>query len=172
MARVHAACDLRSDVPASCICRDKSGLPPKPVVGLGLLLLRGMNWFQNLLIPAPMRIADLTFGGWSFAEVVRTAAALGVADALAGGPMTAQALAKEIGALDSPPTLAAHPTPAVATVAAFGMTQMLERGPQLLQRRLRMQVECILPSYQPTQCARQQMQNSLCAVVSWRSSQA
>ncbi|CAK0735288.1 hypothetical protein CVIRNUC_000556 [Coccomyxa viridis] len=78
--------------------RDKRGLPPKPVVGLGLLLLRGMSWFQNLLIPAPMRIADLTFGGWSFAEVVRTAAALGVADALACGPMTAQALAKEIGA--------------------------------------------------------------------------
>ena len=80
-------------------------------MGLGLFLLRSMNWFQNLLIPAPMRIADLTFGGWSFAEVVRTAAALGVADALACGPMTAQALAKEIGALSSPPALAAHPTP-------------------------------------------------------------
>ena len=124
-------------MPALRLCRDKSGLPPKPVVGLGLLLLRGMNWFQNLLIPAPMRIADLTFGGWSFAEVVRTAAALGVADALAGGPMTAQALAKEIGALNSPPTLAAHPMPAVATLTALGMTQIPVRGPQLLQCGLR-----------------------------------
>ena len=104
------------------LCRDKSGLPPKPVVGLGLLLLRGMNWFQNLLIPAPMRIADLTFGGWSFAEVVRTAAALGVADALASAPMTAQALAKEIGALTCPSAPAAHLMPAVTTVAALGKT--------------------------------------------------
>lgn len=46
-----------------------------------------------------MRIADLSFGGYTFAEVVRTAAALGIAEKLAQGPKTAHALAKEIGTL-------------------------------------------------------------------------
>lgn len=72
-------------------------MPPKPVVRLGLALLRGVNWMQNSIVPAPMRIADLSFGGYTLAEVVRTAAALGVADRLAQGPMTAQALAEDIG---------------------------------------------------------------------------
>ena len=72
-------------------------MPPKPVVRFGLALLRGVNWMQNSIVPAPMRIADLAFGGYTLAEVVRTAAALGVADKLAQGPMTAEALAEDIG---------------------------------------------------------------------------
>lgn len=77
--------------------RDKSRLPPKLLVWLGLLLLRLIIWFQTLLMPAPMRLADLAFGGFTLAEVLRTAAALGLADKMAHGPKTAQALAKEIG---------------------------------------------------------------------------
>ena len=69
------------------------------MVKVGLVILRAMNWLQNLIVPAPMRIADLSFGGYTFAEVVRTAAALGIADRLAQGPKTAQALAREIGIL-------------------------------------------------------------------------
>ncbi|CAL5225407.1 g8219 [Coccomyxa viridis] len=78
--------------------RDKSQVPPKPVVRLGLAILRGVNWIQNSIVPAPMRIADLSFGGYTLSEVVRTAAALGIADKLAQGPMTAEALADDIGA--------------------------------------------------------------------------
>ena len=77
--------------------RDKSQVPPKPVVRFGLALLRGVNWIQNSIVPAPMRIADLSFGGYTLSEVLRTAAALGIADKLVQGPMTAEALAGEIG---------------------------------------------------------------------------
>ena len=69
------------------------------MVKVGLVILRAMNWLQNLIVPAPMRIADLSFGGYTSAEVVRTAAALGIADKLAQGPKTAQVLAREIGIL-------------------------------------------------------------------------
>ena len=60
-------------------------------------MLRGVNWIQNSIVPAPMRIADLSFGGYTLSEVLRTAAALGIADKLAQGTMTAEALAEEIG---------------------------------------------------------------------------
>ena len=66
---------------------------------LGLAILRGATWIQDLIVPAPMRIADLSFGGYAYAEVVRTAAALDIADRLAHGPMTAQGLAQDIGKL-------------------------------------------------------------------------
>ena len=94
--------------------RDKSQIPPKPLVRVGLAILRGVNSIQNSIVPAPMRIADLSFGGYTLAEVVRTAAALGIADKLAQGPMTAEALAEDIGMLVHGLALCApdmHPTP-------------------------------------------------------------
>ena len=44
-----------------------------------------------------MRIADMAYGGHTVAEIVRTAAAMGLADQLAQGPKTAHTLAREIG---------------------------------------------------------------------------
>ena len=64
---------------------------------LGLAIIRGLHWLENAIVPAPMRVADLAFGGYSLSEVIRTAAALGIADKLAQGPLTAQALANELG---------------------------------------------------------------------------
>ena len=62
-----------------------------------LLVLRLMNWLQTAMLPPALRIADMAFGGHSMAEVVRTTAALGLADQLAQGPKTALALARDIG---------------------------------------------------------------------------
>ena len=44
-----------------------------------------------------MRVFDLAFTGYAQAEVIRTLCALGVAEALAGGPKTAEELASELG---------------------------------------------------------------------------
>ena len=88
------------------LCRDKGQVPSKAVVRVGLAIVRGVTWIQNCIVPAPMRIADLSFGGYAFAEVVRTAAALSVADRLAQGPMTAEALAQDIGS--SPRAIQQH----------------------------------------------------------------
>lgn len=79
------------------VCRSKTKVPPEPIVRLGLAIIRGMHRLENLMVPAPMRVADLAFGSYSLAEVIRTAAAMGIADKLATGPMTAQALANELG---------------------------------------------------------------------------
>ena len=92
---------------------------------LGLAILRGVNSIQNSIVPAPMRIADLSFGGYTLAEVVRTAAALGVADKLAQGPMTAEALAVDIGmsAGTQPATCAtAHAPTTLALVKVIEQT--------------------------------------------------
>ena len=106
----------------SAVNRDKSQVPPKPIVRLGLAILRGVNWSQNSIVPAPMRIADLSFGGYTLSEVLRTAAALGIADKLAQGPMTAEALAEEIGRYicswkhpSKSPSACTHCTPHLAT---------------------------------------------------------
>ena len=62
-----------------------------------LLVLRLVNWLQTAMLPPALRISDMAFGGHSVAEVVRTAAALGLADQLAQGPQTALVLASDIG---------------------------------------------------------------------------
>ena len=77
--------------------RDESRLPPWCIFRLVLLVLRLLNWLQTAMLPPAMRIADLAYGGYTLAEVLRTAAALGLADRLANGPKTAQALARELG---------------------------------------------------------------------------
>lgn len=59
--------------------------------------LRAVNAFLDAAVPPPLRIIDLAFTGHAQAEVIRTLCALGVAEALAGGPKTAEELAKELG---------------------------------------------------------------------------
>ncbi|CAK0759627.1 hypothetical protein CVIRNUC_002712 [Coccomyxa viridis] len=78
--------------------RDESRPPPWCLMWLLLLVLRLVNWLQTAMLPPALRIADMAFGGHSMAEVVRTTAALGLADQLAQGPKTALALARDIGA--------------------------------------------------------------------------
>ena len=105
-----------------------SQVPPKPVVRLGLAILRGVNWIQNSIVPAPMRIADLSFGGYTLSEVVRTAAALGIADKLAQGPMTAEALADDIGASADATSLVCHGLYAQAIRLLSGVVQTTQES--------------------------------------------
>ena len=79
------------------LSRDHSRLPPKWFARLGEQCLRAINAFLDAVIPPPMRVFDLAFTGYAQAEVIRTLCALGVAEALAGGPKTAEELASELG---------------------------------------------------------------------------
>ena len=67
------------------------------LVWLGEQLLRAIYAFLDAVIPPPMRVFDLAFTGFAQAEVIRTLCALGVAEALNGGPRTAEELATELG---------------------------------------------------------------------------
>ena len=79
------------------VCRDYSVLPPEWIVWLGERTLRAVYAFLDAAIPPPLRVFDQAFTGCAQAEVIRTLCALGVAEALASGPKTAEALAKELG---------------------------------------------------------------------------
>jgi hypothetical protein len=72
---------------------------PWPIYKLGLVLFRWFFWFQNLILPATMTIANVTFSGFCLSEIIRTLASLDVAERLSHGPKTAEELADEIGVL-------------------------------------------------------------------------
>jgi hypothetical protein len=71
---------------------------PWPIYNLGLYVFRFLFWFQNFVMPASLALVNLSFTGFCLSEVIRTLAALDVAEALSRGPMTADELAKELGA--------------------------------------------------------------------------
>ena len=77
---------------------------PKPAMVPPARLARAVEWTRHHLLllhqrmlPAPMAMMELVVSGWP-AQAITTAAQLGIADALAGGPLTIDELATRVGA--------------------------------------------------------------------------
>lgn len=72
-------------------------VPPPRAVDAGLTLRRALLWAADALLPATAVAWNKTMGAGR-AQVIGALAELGVADALAGGPRTAEDLAADLGA--------------------------------------------------------------------------
>lgn len=71
-------------------------VPPIPLVRLTERLRHHVYRLHQRLAPAPAAMLDLILAGWMSAAI-GAAAELGIADALAAGPLSAE-LAREVGA--------------------------------------------------------------------------
>ena len=74
-------------------------LPPRFLIPLVTKLIQFAYALLAWLIPPPLRAVQLAFEGRALSEVMRTACALDIAEALASGPQTAKQLSMTIGAL-------------------------------------------------------------------------
>ncbi len=72
-------------------------LPPVPLVRLAERLRHRLYRAHQRLAPAPVVMAELILAGW-MSQAIEAAAELGIPDALAAGPLTADDLARRIGA--------------------------------------------------------------------------
>ncbi len=72
-------------------------VPPVPLVRLVERLRNTLYRVHQRLAPAPAAMLDLILSAW-MSQAIEAAAELGVADALAAGPLTAEALARRVGA--------------------------------------------------------------------------
>ena len=74
-------------------------LPPRFLIPLVTKLIQFAHVLLTWLIPPPIRAAQRAFEGRAVSEVMRTACALNISEALADGPKTAKDLSLVIGAL-------------------------------------------------------------------------
>jgi C-methyltransferase len=72
-------------------------VPPVPLVRLIERLRHHVNRLHQRLAPAPVAMLDLILADW-MSQGIEAAAELGIADALAAGPLTASDLARDVGA--------------------------------------------------------------------------
>lgn len=77
--------------------RSASGVPPVPLVRLVERLRHRLYCIHQRLAPPPVVMMDLILAGWT-SQAIAAAAELGIADALAAGPFTADDLARKVGA--------------------------------------------------------------------------
>jgi C-methyltransferase len=75
----------------------RTRVPPVPVVRLVERLRSRLYRAHQRLAPAPVAMLDLILAGW-MSQGIEVAAELGIADALAAGPLTADDLACRVGA--------------------------------------------------------------------------
>ncbi len=72
-------------------------VPPARLVRIIDRVRHLLSRFDQRLVPPPAAIIDLFIGGW-VAQAVQAAAVLGIADALAGGPLRLPELSERVGA--------------------------------------------------------------------------
>ncbi len=72
-------------------------VPPARIVRLVDRVRHHVSRFHQRLVPPPAAILDVLVGAW-VSQAVQAAAALGIADALAGGPLRPAELADRVGA--------------------------------------------------------------------------
>ena len=72
-------------------------VPPVPLVRLTERLRHRLYRIHQRLAPAPVVMLDLILAGW-MSQAIEAAAELGIADALAAGPLTGGELARRVGA--------------------------------------------------------------------------
>ena len=75
----------------------RTSVPPVPLVRLVERLRYRVYRAHQRLAPAPVAMLDLILAGWT-SQAIEAAAELGIADALAAGPLTADDLARRLGA--------------------------------------------------------------------------
>lgn len=75
----------------------RTPIPPPRMVKLVDRLRCGLYRLHQRLVPAPVAMIELILAGWT-SQAIEAAAELGVADALAAGPMQPDDLAAKIGA--------------------------------------------------------------------------
>jgi O-methyltransferase domain/Dimerisation domain len=74
-----------------------SKLPPAQVVRAIELVRHQIGRLHRLMVPAPMAMMEMITGAW-VAQAITAAADLGIADALANGPLSADELASAVNA--------------------------------------------------------------------------
>jgi hypothetical protein len=74
-----------------------SKVPPVRVVRAIELVRHRIAQLHRRLVPAPISVMEMVVDGWA-AQAITAAADLGIADALAGGPLSADDLAAAVGA--------------------------------------------------------------------------
>ncbi|UMB70781.1 acetylserotonin O-methyltransferase [Mycobacterium paraterrae] len=74
-----------------------SGVPPARVVRAVELARHHLARLQRRTVPPPIAMMEMVLGAW-VAQAITAAANLGIADALADGPLTADQLASAVGA--------------------------------------------------------------------------
>lgn len=72
-------------------------LPPARVVGLVDAARNRLRRLNERMVPAPFALQELIAGAW-LSQAIQTAAELGIADALSGGPLTGEEVAGRVGA--------------------------------------------------------------------------
>jgi len=72
-------------------------VPPVQVVRLVERVRSSLSWLNGRMVPPPVAMLELVLGAW-VAQAIQVATALGIADALVGGPLPATELAKRVGA--------------------------------------------------------------------------
>ena len=77
-------------------------LPPRFLIPLVTKLIQFAHVLLAWLIPPPLQAVQLAFEGRALSEVMRTACALNIAEALADRPKTAKDLSLVIGAQPPP----------------------------------------------------------------------
>jgi C-methyltransferase len=75
----------------------RTSVPPVPMVRLVERVRNRLYRAHQRLAPAPVVMIDLILAGW-MSQAIEVAAELGIADALAAGPLTADDLACRVGA--------------------------------------------------------------------------
>jgi C-methyltransferase len=75
----------------------RTRVPPVPLVTLVERLRHRLYRTHQRLAPAPVAMLELILAGWT-SQAIEAAAELGIADALAAGPLTADDLARRVGA--------------------------------------------------------------------------
>jgi C-methyltransferase len=75
----------------------RTSVPPVPLVRLVERLRHRLYRANQRLAPAPVAMLELILAGWT-SQAIEAAAELGVADALAAGPLTVDDLARRLGA--------------------------------------------------------------------------
>jgi hypothetical protein len=72
-------------------------VPPARVVRFVERVRSGLSQLSDRMVPPPIAMLELVLGTW-VSQAIQVAAALGIADALAGGPLRATELAKRVDA--------------------------------------------------------------------------
>ena len=78
-------------------CSDWSAPPPWPIFKLALALKSFLKWLDRVMLPPPVHTLT-TVMGFLDGSVVATMSRVGVPEALADGPLTAEELANKLGA--------------------------------------------------------------------------
>lgn len=79
-------------------CRESFGVsPPWWLFIFGQYLLGAISWLLNVLHPAALRVSDLAIGGRTISHVLYALTDLGVAEALADGPLSIEELCHALG---------------------------------------------------------------------------